>query len=129
MRDPVKNWFEVSIRRGLKIEGGTIHYCKSRIDLPNPGFKNYYRRSTYHPGAAMDLQTQITLLWLMTCTGLVFFMQAGFACLEAGSVRSKNSINVALKNIISFIISAAVYYILAYAFQLGNPWVDGLIGH
>ncbi len=64
----------------------------------------------------------------MTCTGLVFFMQAGFTCLEAGSVRSKNSINVALKNIISFIIAAAVYYILGYAFQFGKPWVDGLIG-
>lgn len=76
----------------------------------------------------MDLQTQVTLLWLMTCTGLVFFMQAGFTCLEAGSVRAKNSINVALKNIISFIIAAAVYYILGYAFQFGKPWVDGLIG-
>ncbi|HKP96240.1 MAG TPA: ammonium transporter [Fibrobacteria bacterium] len=76
----------------------------------------------------MDLQTQVNLLWLMTCTALVFFMQAGFTCLEAGSVRSKNSINVALKNVISFIIAAAVYYILGYAFQFGKPWFDGLIG-
>ena len=53
----------------------------------------------------MDLQTQINLMWLMVCTALVFLMQAGFTCLEAGSVRSKNNINVALKNIISFIIA------------------------
>ncbi|MEO6096098.1 MAG: ammonium transporter [Fibrobacteria bacterium] len=76
----------------------------------------------------MDLQTQINLLWLMTCTGLVFFMSAGFTCLEAGSVRAKNSINVALKNVVTFIIAAAVYYILGYALQFGSPWYDGLIG-
>ena len=76
----------------------------------------------------MDLQTQINLMWLMVCTALVFFMQAGFTCLEAGSVRSKNNINVALKNIISFIIAAAVYYILGYALHFGEPWVEGLIG-
>ncbi|MEO7777911.1 MAG: ammonium transporter [Fibrobacteria bacterium] len=74
------------------------------------------------------MQTQITLLWLMTCTGLVFFMQAGFCCLEAGAVRSKNSINVALKNVVSFIVASAVYYILGYALQFGKPWIDGLAG-
>ncbi len=76
----------------------------------------------------MDLQTQISMLWLMTCTGLVFFMQAGFTCLEAGSVRSKNSINVALKNIVTFIIAAAVYYILGYSIHFGTPLIDGLLG-
>lgn len=76
----------------------------------------------------MDLQAQVNLLWLMTCTSLVFFMQAGFTCLEAGSVRSKNSINVALKNIVTFIIAAAVYYILGYSLQFGKPWMDGIVG-
>lgn len=76
----------------------------------------------------MDLQSQIGYLWLATCTGLVFFMQAGFACLEAGSVRSKNSINVALKNVISFIIAAAGYYIIGYALHFGKSWIDGIAG-
>ncbi len=76
----------------------------------------------------MDLQTQIGNLWLMACTALVFFMQAGFTCLEAGSVRSKNSINVALKNLISFIIAAAAYYGIGYAIQFGLPWIEGLAG-
>lgn len=76
----------------------------------------------------MDLQTQVNLLWLATCTALVFIMQAGFACLEAGSVRSKNSINVALKNLVTFIVAAAAYYIVGYALQFGKPWIDGLAG-
>ena len=35
--------------------------------------------------------------WVLTCAALVLLMQAGFCCLESGSVRSKNSINVAVK--------------------------------
>jgi Amt family ammonium transporter len=76
----------------------------------------------------MDLQTQIGYLWLSVCTALVFFMQAGFACLEAGSVRSKNSVNVALKNVVTFIVAAAGYYLIGYALHFGKPWIDGLAG-
>lgn len=79
-------------------------------------------------GDSMDLQTQINLMWMMTCTGMVFFMAAGFTCLEAGSVRSKNNVNVALKNIATFIVAGAVYYILGYSIQYGNGGVDGLAG-
>jgi Amt family ammonium transporter len=76
----------------------------------------------------MDLQTQIGYLWLSICTGLVFFMQAGFTCLEAGSVRSKNSVNVALKNVVTFIIASAGYYIIGYALHFGKSWIDGFAG-
>jgi Amt family ammonium transporter len=76
----------------------------------------------------MELQTQINLMWMMSCTGLVFFMSAGFTCQEAGSVRSKNNVNVALKNVVTFIIAGAVYYILGYSIQFGKPWLDGFVG-
>lgn len=76
----------------------------------------------------MDLQTQVNFLWLAVCTALVFLMQAGFACLEAGSVRTKNSINVALKNLVTFLVAAAAYYIVGYALQFGAPWIEGLAG-
>ncbi len=76
----------------------------------------------------MDLQAQVNYLWLSSCTGLVFFMQAGFCCLEAGSVRSKNSVNVALKNVVTFIVAAAAYYVIGYALHFGKPWIDGIAG-
>ncbi|MGE4407922.1 hypothetical protein, partial [Pseudomonas sp.] len=37
----------------------------------------------------------IDTLWVVLCAGLVFNMQIGFLCLEAGLTRSKNAINVA----------------------------------
>lgn len=49
------------------------------------------------------------LLWVTISAALVFIMQVGFLCLESGLVRSKNSINVAAKNVTDFIISAALF--------------------
>lgn len=65
-------------------------------------------------------------IWLLVCSGLVLFMQAGFCFLEAGMVRSKNSINVAVKNISDFCISSVIYWIIGFAIMFGNTdaWLD-----
>ena len=48
------------------------------------------------------LQANLDTFWLLICAILVFLMQAGFMCLESGLSRTKNNINVALKNITDF---------------------------
>ncbi|NET37455.1 MAG: ammonium transporter [Cyanothece sp. SIO1E1] len=58
-------------------------------------------------------------LWLLLCTGLVFLMQAGFMCLESGLTRSKNSINVAVKNMADFGLSVALFWVFGYAIMFG----------
>ncbi len=67
------------------------------------------------------------LVWLLVCSALVFFMQAGFAAVESGSVRWKNSINVALKNVIDLCCSFAAFFVLGYGVMFGASWM-GLIG-
>ncbi len=69
------------------------------------------------------------LAWLLVCSGLVFFMQAGFLAVESGMVRYKNSINVALKNVVDFCTSFAAFLVLGYSLMF-SPSVDpiGLIG-
>ena len=54
----------------------------------------------------MDTALQFNTLWVLICTALVFFMQAGFCCLESGLSRSKNSINVAIKNVVDLCVAA-----------------------
>lgn len=49
----------------------------------------------------MNVQ-QVNNLWVLVCPSLVFLMQAGSFCLETGLTRSKNNINVALKNLVDF---------------------------
>jgi Amt family ammonium transporter len=60
--------------------------------------------------------------WLLTSAFLVFVMQAGFLCLESGKIRSKNSINVAAKNISDFIIAVIVYWAIGFAIMFGESF-------
>ncbi len=58
---------------------------------------------------------------------LVFLMQPGFMCLESGLTRSKNSINVAVKNLVDFVISVAAFWGVGYGIMFGlSP--DGVVG-
>jgi Amt family ammonium transporter len=65
------------------------------------------------------LNTLIQYGWTLVCAGLVLFMQAGFCCVEAGSVRHKNSINVAIKNVVDLCISFPAFYLIGYALMFG----------
>jgi Amt family ammonium transporter len=65
--------------------------------------------------------------WLLLSSMLVFLMQAGFLCLETGKIRSKNSINVAAKNISDFIIAAAIFWVFGFALMFGDSFY-GILG-
>jgi ammonium transporter, Amt family len=69
----------------------------------------------------------LDILWLLVCACLVFLMQAGFLCLETGLVRAKNSINVAIKNILDLCLAGFVFWMLGYALMFGETW-GGWIG-
>jgi Amt family ammonium transporter len=60
--------------------------------------------------------------WLLACSALVFLMQPGFMCLESGLTRSKNSINVAIKNLADFAISVALFWTFSYGLMFGADW-------
>ena len=70
---------------------------------------------------------QIDTIWLVFCAGLVFVMQPGFACLESGLARSKNSINVATKNVADFIVCTFFYLIVGFGVMFGDSHY-GLFG-
>ncbi len=66
-------------------------------------------------------------LWMMVCTGLVFFMHLGFSLLEIGLTRQKNTINILFKNIFIICMGLLVYYI--GGFNLMYPgFEDGSMG-
>ncbi len=70
----------------------------------------------------MDTTLQLNTLWVLICTALAFFMQAGFCCLESGLSRSKNSINVAMKNIIDICIAGTLFWLFGYGLMFGDSW-------
>ena len=66
-------------------------------------------------------------LWLICSTFLIFLMQPGFMCLESGLTRTKNSINVAIKNSIDLSISILLFWAIGYGMMFGASQV-GFIG-
>ena len=66
-------------------------------------------------------------IWMMICTALVFFMHTGFAFLEIGLTRQKNTINILFKNIFIITVGLLMYYI--GGFNLMYPgFADGSLG-
>ncbi|EKX37562.1 ammonium transporter [Guillardia theta CCMP2712] len=65
--------------------------------------------------------------WIVLCGALVFFMQAGFAMLEAGIVHPKNVTNILFKNMIDASIAAIAFWLLGYGFAFGSD-SGGFIG-
>lgn len=61
----------------------------------------------------------LDVAWVVVASGLVFIMQAGFAMLESGLTRGKNSINVAIKNLTDLGISVICFWAVGYALMFG----------
>lgn len=67
----------------------------------------------------MDATFIVNNVWMMICTGLVFFMHLGFAFLEIGLTRQKNTINILFKNV--FIITIGLLLYALCGFNLMYP--------
>jgi Amt family ammonium transporter len=70
--------------------------------------------------AAIDLvQTHANYLWTLVAACLVFFMQAGFALVEAGFTRAKSSINIMMKNLMDFSIGSIAFWAIGFGLMFG----------
>ena len=70
---------------------------------------------------------QLFAVWFLIGAALVFWMQAGFAMVEAGFARAKNAGNILMKNLMDFCIGCCVFILIGFSLLLGEDMV-GLIG-
>jgi len=75
----------------------------------------------------MENLTNLDIAWIFTCAFLVFLMQLGFSFIETGTVRSKNTINVAMKNLIDTVFGIIFFWLIGYGIMFGMS-SNGIIG-
>ena len=73
----------------------------------------------------MDVTMIIDTFWVLLAAILVFFMNLGFAAVEAGFARAKNTVNILSKNFIVFAVSSLGFLLLGWGLMFGwdNPFV------
>lgn len=61
----------------------------------------------------------VDTMWVLVAAFLVFFMQAGFALVEAGLTRAKNASNIMMKNVMDFVMGSLGYWAIGYGLMFG----------
>jgi ammonium transporter, Amt family len=72
------------------------------------------------PPTVDELARGINTVWVLVTAFLVFFMQAGFALVEAGFTRSKNTVNILFKNLMDFVVATIAFWAIGYALMFGE---------
>ncbi len=73
------------------------------------------------------LDGELFAVWFLIGAALVFWMQAGFAMVEAGFARAKNAGNILMKNLMDFCIGCCVFILIGFGLLLGED-IMGFIG-
>jgi Amt family ammonium transporter len=66
------------------------------------------------------IKDDMGMLWMLLSGILVFFMQAGFTLVESGMTRSKNAVNIAMKNLLDIAVGSLTYWFVGYSLMYGD---------
>lgn len=72
-----------------------------------------------------DLALSLDTVWMLLAAMLVFFMQPGFALVEAGFTRTKNTANILMKNLLDFSLGSLLFWAVGFGIMFG---AGGFIG-
>ena len=74
------------------------------------------------------INSEVFGIWFLIGAALVFFMQAGFAMLEAGFCRFKNAGNILMKNLMDFCIGTVCFIFLGFGLMMSEDMLFGFVG-
>ena len=69
--------------------------------------------------AVAMVQTNLDYVWTLVAAALVFFMQAGFAMVEAGFTRAKSAVNIMMKNLMDFSMGSLFFWAIGFGVMFG----------
>ena len=73
--------------------------------------------------AINEIVTGLNTVWMLLAAMLVFFMQPGFALVEAGFIRTKNTANVLMKNLIDFMFGSILFWFIGFGWRLSRKQI------
>ena len=71
--------------------------------------------------------TSLDTVWVLIAATLVMFMQPGFAMVEAGFTRSKNTANILMKNLMDFSVGSLAFWLVGFSLMFGSD-IGSFIG-
>ena len=74
-----------------------------------------------------EINGVLDIMWILVAGILVFFMQAGFTLVETGFTRSKNTINIVMKNLMDLCIGSIGFWLIGYTLMYGDD-INSIIG-
>jgi len=77
--------------------------------------------------AVSEFTVSTDTIWILVTAVLVMFMQPGFALVEAGFTRTKNTANILMKNLMDFSIGSLIFWLLGYTLMYGED-IGGFLG-
>ena len=77
----------------------------------------------------MEIATYVDRLWIVIEGILVMFMQPGFMLVETGFTRSKNSVNIVMKNFMDYSVGAVSYWAFGFALAYGGTTLGGFLAY
>jgi len=120
MKEKLKEWFRSKKAVAMAVAAGLF----VSMIIPLSAFA---ADPTGAKTLADNASAPIDYVWVLICGFLVFFMQAGFAMVEAGFCRAKNATNLMAKNTIDFVMASLVFMAVGFALMMGQDY-GGLIG-
>ncbi len=75
--------------------------------------------ATVAPDTIGELTMGLNTVWMLLAAMLVFFMQPGFALVEAGFTRVKNTTNILMKNLVDFMFGSLLYWFIGFGLMFG----------
>jgi Amt family ammonium transporter len=74
-----------------------------------------------------EISVSLDMLWVLIAAAMVMFMQPGFAMVEAGFTRAKNTANILMKNFLDFSVGSLMFWLIGFSIMFGTD-LGGFIG-